>query len=494
MPEMSLAKIQTGRLHAPSREVRSPPKRGKKVYLLTSAQNNTGLHDAAWRNLLALAAHDKAELLVSRFTYNIPSAAKGEKKSSRERTGDSQAEWWDSRLEPYFADSRIEIAPHLVWCGDLQILPTAENPITGYESLTGRASSILPHSTFAVESIASPKGRGTKMIWTTGTVTLRNYIQKKAGQKAEFNHGYGALIVEVCRDGTWFVRQLNADSEGVIYDLDRKVSGGRVTYGHRPEALVCGDIHVRQLEPAMRRLLWGAGGMVDALRPHRQVLHDVLDFRSQNHHDRKDPWKTYEKHVARGLDVAGEIDELGVFLEAAARPWCETVIVAANHDEAYMRWLRETTPAEDPLNARFWLQSNLAAYDAMRAGDKAFYPVQWAVEHRTGKIRRAKWLRRDEEYIVCPDAGGGIDLGMHGDKGANGAKGSLKTFAKSGRKTITGDSHTPGQRHGAMSVGVMGSLDQGYNVGLSSWSHTNALVYPNGKRTLFSIWNGRFRA
>jgi hypothetical protein len=82
---------------------------------------------------------------------------------------------------------------------------------------------------------------------------------------------------------------------------------------------------------------------------------------------------------------------------------------------------------------------------------------------------------------------------MHGDKGANGARGNLKSFARSGRKCIVADSHTAGLFEGAMQVGVMGSLDQGYNVGLSSWSHTNAIVYENGKRALLTICNGRWK-
>lgn len=481
-----------GKLRATRRETRKTPARGRKVYFFTCAQNDTGLHEQAWRNLLALREHYGAELLMARFTYNIPSGARGEKKTSRERA-DGQRETWDARLEPYFADRRIEIAPGLVWCGELQILPTAENPLSGLESYTGRASSIIPHTTFAVESIAAPKHSGTKFMYTTGTVTLRNYIGKKAGFKAEFHHGYGALLVEVAPDGTWFARHLNADSEGTIYDLDLRVSRGKVTTGHRPEALVWGDIHVRQLEPAMHRLAWGEGGILDALRPKRQVLHDVLDFRSQNHHDRGNPWKTYAKHVARGLDVAAEVDELGRFLESASRPWCETVIVPSNHDEALDRWLREADYRADPLNAEFHLEANLAAYRAMKARAD-FMPLQWAVEHRHGKVRGARWLKRDELCLVCPDAGGGISVDMHGDVGVNGARGNLQQYARTGRKVIVGHSHSARLRQGAMSVGVMGALDQGYNVGLSSWSHTNAIVYPNGKRSLFTIWRLRWRA
>lgn len=488
-----------GRLQAPKAAAFPLPKKGeKRVFILTSAQNNTGIHTKAWRNLLALAEYENARVLVSTFTYSkAPLVDANSKRKTAAEGSKEKEEWWHPALEPFLFDFHAELAPGLIWCGELQILPTVVDPIAGFQSYTGRASTIIPASKFAVECVPSPKNKGTKFIYTTGAITLRNYIQKKMGQKAEFHHGYGGLIVEVDSDGNWFVRQLNADSDGVIYDLDRCVKDGEVTTGHRPEALVWGDIHERQLEEGMRALAWGKGGILDTLKPRVQVMHDLLDFRSQNHHDRDDPWKTYAKHIIGRLDVAGEISDAAVFLrDEAVRDWCYTVVVCSNHDMALVRWMKEADFREDPLNARLLLQGNLAAYDAMANDDKAFYAVEWAFNHldeaKGGGLVDVRFLRRDEEYLV--KAGGGIELGMHGDKGANGAKGSLRGFAKTGRKCIVGDRHTPGLFEGAMQVGVMGSLDQGYNEGMSSWSHTNALVYPNGKRTLFTIWKGKYRA
>lgn len=483
-----------GRLRARHLDALPLPKRGKKaVYIFTSAQNNTGLHEECWRNLNALATHDGARIIAARFTYAVKSRAAAGQKTAAEEVDDD--EWWDPRLEAHFEDRGLQIAPGLVWCGELQILPTAVNPISGLESYTGRASSIIPHATFAMQSVASPKGAGAKLIYTTGCVTLRNYIQKKAGQKAEFHHGYGGLIVEVLPDGSWYVRQLNADSEGVIYDLDRRAKDGKVTRGHRPECIVWGDIHTRQLEIEMRALAWGKNGILETLRPKMQVFHDVLDFRSQNHHDRKDPWKTFAKHVQGKLDVAREVEELGQFLESATRPWCQTVIAAANHDEALLRWLKEADHREDPVNAEFMLDTLAYTYKAIRSGDLFFQPLKWAVEYRWGKPKNTHWLQRDEDCVVCPDEpGGGIKVDMHGDVGGNGARGSLKAFGRTGMKTVTGHTHAAGIQQGAYSVGVMGALDQGYNVGLSSWSHTNCLIQPNAKRQLFTIWKGRWRA
>ena len=55
----------------------------------------------------------------------------------------------------------------------------------------------------------------------------------------------------------------------------------------------------------------------------------------------------------------------------------------------------------------------------------------------------------------------------------------------------------PGDRSpdvGAYFAGIMGSLHQGYNHGLGSWSQSNILTYPNGKRAIQTIYDGKARA
>ena len=477
----------------------SLPLEGEVSYFITtSAQNNTNVHDALWENIIAYAKHLDARLLVASFTYNKMTNPIGGKQPKRKtsKESDNEPEWWDTRVIPFLCDARFELAPGLEWCGELQILPTAVYPLSGLESYTGRNSSIIPHPKFAVTSVASPKHKGTKFMWTTGTVTQANYIQKKAGQKAEFHHGFGALIVEVDHEGNWYVRQLCASSDGTFYDWDLRVKEGKVTGGHCPEAIVWGDIHERQLEPEMRKLCWDKGGILDQLHPERQVFHDVLDFRSQNHHDRDDPWKVYKKYQDIAQSVGQEIFDAKLFLADAERKWCESIVVCSNHDIAFERWLKYSDFRYDPKNAVLFLRANLAAYEAIRDDNKDFYVIEWAFKGSDGKgLSGTKFLRRDESYIVCPDAHGGIELGMHGDVGANGNRAAgIRTFSKTGRKCIVGHGHGAEQHEGAMRVGVMGKLDQGYNEGMSNWSHTNAIVYPNGKRTLFTIWNGKARA
>ena len=73
----------TGKLRGAPRQVMPLPKRNRlAVYLVTSAQNNTDLHPELWANIQALAAHDGAEILVAKLTYDTNGqSSKGQKRS-----------------------------------------------------------------------------------------------------------------------------------------------------------------------------------------------------------------------------------------------------------------------------------------------------------------------------------------------------------------------------------------------------------------------------
>jgi hypothetical protein len=506
-PAIDVEPVVRGRVHALPRSEWALPAPGEVArYIFTCAQNNTHLFMPAWESLKALAEHYDARICVSTFTYDKASYGKMSVKRGKE---DVQGElWYAPEIEPFILDESVVIAPGLIWCGEMNILPTAVRPLSGFESYTGRKSGIFPHVKFAMESIAAGKHEGTKFNYTTGTITQRNYIAKTAGLKAEFHHGYGALLVEVDSDGNWFCRQLNSDSDGAIYDLTLQAKEGLVTDGHRLEAITWGDIHVGTVPAEVEEMLWGGdyhGGfrsMIDALSPRYQFMHDVLDFRARNHHDRGNPHKAFEKHVAGKDDVGDELDGVTSFLTCTSyRDWCQTVVVDSNHDNAFMRWLREGDYKTDPRNAVLFLEAQARVYRAIAEHDKSFHLVAWAVRDcaRGDDMlrRRAEdmtFLRADESFIVCPDAGGGIECGMHGDHGPNGARASLRGFAKMGRKSNTGHGHSAGIEDGAYRSGITGDLEQGYNIGPSSWSRSHVLTYRNGKRTVITCYQGKWRA
>jgi hypothetical protein len=433
-------------------------------------------------------------VFVGTFSYNHtaygPLAVKrGEAKSQK-------ALWYDPLFEDHMVDQPIEIAPGLVWSGHFNCLPTAVWPLSDLHSFNGRKSNVFPHASFAMDSVESAKHEPTKFNYTSGAVTQRNYIQKKAGIKAEQRHGYGAVLVEVDSDGRWFVRQLEAAEDGTIYDVDRKVQGGKVQKGHWCKAVSWGDIHEIQMQDWVRKLAWGKGGMLDVLHPEHQFFHDLLDFRSRNHHDFRDPYVMYEKWVEGIGTVSGELARAADFLRYSHRPWCQSNVVRSNHDLALDRWTKEQDWRRDPENAHILLRLQLAMVEAIREGRRDdFHMLQHALAavgyEQPDNVR---FFREDESFVLCREHDDGVEMTEHGHNGAGGKPGTPTGFAKSGRRMTIGDKHKAGWYHGVCVAGVMGNLDQGYNVGPSAWSHSNVILYENSARAIVTLWAGKWKA
>lgn len=458
------------------------------TYIITSAQNNAQLDTPLWENLQSLARHLDARLMVGRFVYNKQAMGQqASEKTDEDVNGTYSA--WDPRIIPFCVDERVVLAPGLVWCGHLNILPTAVRPLSDLANYTGTSSAIFPHTKHAMESVAVGHAGNTKFNYTTGAVTLPSYIQRKAGQKAEFHHIQGALIVEVDKAGDWWVRQLNADSDGSFYDLTRFVKDGKVSEGHAVEAVTWGDIHTFHLEDWMKQLNWGEGGVIDQLRPRKQFLHDLLDFYSRSHHDARDPHEMYERWTAGTESVEKELRSVVDFLAYSNRQFCQTYVVESNHDNFFVRWLKEADFKKDHVNALIYLKSTTAVYEALAARHQNFNVFAWAMKE-LGVTWDVRFLTESDSMLLCPEhPAGGIESAMHGDRGLNGSRGSPQSFAKMGRRLNIGHRHSAEIFEGVFISGVTGNLDQRYNKGPSSWSHTHIITYPNSKRTLVTVRN-----
>ena len=462
-----------------------PPKGQIKRYILTSAQNNTDVNRPLWENLLALAAHYGAEIMVGTFSYNQNAYGQlSVKRGTKKWTGTRL--WFDPLVEPYIRDSRIEIANGLVWCGEMNIQPTAQDPLSGLETYSHRKSAIFPHAKLAMRSIATMKGEGAKLIYTTGTATLMNYIQKAAGLKAEHHHEYAFLVVEVNHAGNWWVRQVSAANDGQnIQDIDVVVADGVVSTGNRVEAITYGDIHATVVDACA---LASSITMRNTLRPKYQFLHDLMEGVTTNHHTAKDPHARFKNYV-RGLDSLSEelrqtINVVKCFMQGEI----ETVVVDSNHDSDWiLRWLRESDYRLDPKNAILFLETQLEVYRAIARGDKRFH----VLEHLLRELEDVHFLRKDESFTICNKK---IECGQHGHLGANGARGNPRSLRKIGRRANTAHTHSTGIYDGLYVAGTNSRLDWDYCVGPSSWTHSNILTYPNGQRAIVTFYAGRWRA
>lgn len=484
-----------------------------KRYILTSAQNNTHVHPELLANLKALADYYSAEIIVGTYTYNQNAyGPKSIKKDSwREKAGNGSYDkelWYDPAITDYIKDYRIELGKGLVWAGEYNALPTNVNPLAGLESYTGRKSAVFPHAKLAMRSIATMQGEGVKLNYTTGTVTQRNYIQKREGVIAEFHHIYGALLVEVNSDGNWWVRQLNQDEgTGTLQDLNVLVQGGQViSTVARVESITHGDLHGVFADPDVVNT---SLDMVDELQPKFQFLHDVMEGAAVNPHQRKHNTNHEKFHTwLRGYHkLENELVDTAKLLERYERPFSQTVIVDSNHDDAWIkRWLREYDYRKDPPNTEIFLDLQKHLYREIRSGvtdeqsrTRTANPkmvrdinvLKYALRLYGGYNTKTKFLQADESFKTCDNK---IENGMHGHLGPAGRFGTPDNLSKMARKANTAHTHSTGIFNGLYVAGTSSKLRWDYTKGPSNWSNSHIVTYPNGKRSIITIYNGAWRA
>lgn len=470
-------------------------------FIFTSAQNNSLVHEDFLSNLEAYAEWlGDCSIHIAGFVYS--------KKLFQDRDKSSDTIYYHERVEQYRSNDQLAIGDGLVFCGEMNTIPTAVNPLSGFETYTKAKWGIFPHAKIQLQSVATAKFAASKQLLTTGCVTMPNYLQMKAGIKASFHHQIGAVLVELLPDGTFFCRHLHADglgeNEGGFFDLDRRIEGGKVTTGHRVEALNYGDIHHEKLDPEVALTTWGydvengkqlVSGpettLVDYLRPVHQFFHDLSDFAPRNHHNIKDPHFLFKTHTHGTDNVEEALMGCSKFMRETQRPWAKSVVIQSNHDNALLRWLKEVDYRHDPVNALFFLETQTSYYRQLAdgIGDPPIFE-QVLRDFQPTALKGIKFVSEDDSYMIA----GNIECAMHGHLGANGARGNPRHYTKMGSKSNTGHTHSPQIIDGAYVAGVSGSLDMSYNRGLSSWDHSHIVTYANGQRTILTMRNGRWHA
>lgn len=365
------------------------------------------------------------------------------------------------------------------------------DPITGLGRIGQRNGSFI---------YASPKQRlkmtptsNTKLphaMMTTGALTVAKYttdryMSERTAYIAENDHVLGGIIVEIQDDKRFHYRQVQADRNGHFVDLGRFYRGTKVST-LRPEALVLGDLHSGETDlDAIGVFVFGPDSVCSVTRPKMLVVHDGFNGRSISHHESHNRILRAQRARENHLDLQTELEEYARDLNhlASVDGVEQLVIVQSNHDEFLHRYLREGRYEEDPKN--FLVGLKLATAMVEGAPNPVRTGVEWIGIPSASKIR---WLSRDEDFKIA-----NIELGAHGDKGANGARGSLPAMENAYGNSVSGHSHTPEILRGAWQVGTCSKLKLDYNQGPSSWLHSSCLVYPNGMRQLINVIGGEWR-
>lgn len=452
-----------------------------KTFLITAAQNATPVHEAWWRTIGQLVKHRKAELLVVPVRYKNP--------TSQWSGSADNAEWWDPKVRNYLWNVNHKLNANLMLLAAFKIQPTASDPLTGAEALSHEQSGIIGHTKLHMRSVPTPASRMAKILTTTGACTVENYTDSRAGRIGEFHHSLSAVIVEV--EGKQFhLRHVHFNAKtSTCMDLETCYTPDGHARAPRPLALVMGDTHVDSICPKVYEATFGKGGIVDTLKPEHLIWHDLLDAYSCNPHHVGNPFNLVAKARHGRSSVEAEVRRAIAFVRNNTPDNALSVIVGSNHNDFLRRWIIRTDWRTDPLNAQFYLDTAAAMVRGTKMSIKGTeYPDPFAYWFRLAKIPRSIVLDEDESFVL-----GGIVLDMHGDRGPNGSRGSIRNLRRIGAKSFIGHSHSPGIDEGCYQVGTSTHLRLEYNHGASSWLNAHGLLHADGKRQIIFIIDGHWR-
>ncbi len=461
--------------------------RKAKRFIITSAVNNCLLDTSVWASIEQYAKHNDAEIIVIPVRYKNPTGwtALEENQNAMDNA------WWPEEIEPYACDELIKIHPDLWVMSHVRIQATATTPLSGLDALSRDASAIFGHANLQMKMVATPQSKLPKILYTTGSCSQPFYSDTKSGIKGEFHHGMGALVVEL--NGSKFhMRAVVADDTGSFYDLDKYYTPTKVEKSKGALALITGDEHAIFADKRCRAATYeGEDSITAVLKPKELIRHDIFDGYSISHHNRKDPVIQYSKHKEGHNSLEWELNATKDYIESTTPKGTKNVIVASNHNDFLMRWMKScAVPWEEPWNAELWhslwgsVLRSVAFQERGVIHDNPF--ALWMGERLSGSY---EFLPTDSAYSIKD-----VVVGMHGHHGINGSRGSVNQFAKLGVKTVIGHVHTPAIKHGSYAVGTSTSLKLDYTHGPSTWAHCHCAIYPNGKRQLIFIVNGKWRS
>jgi len=434
-----------------------------KKYIITSAQYCAPANHQFLNSLETYARENNAEILV------LPMLGKHRDDNQLHR-----------RFMDYRTVDELKLNDNIRISG-YQLRPQQIDPSTGIARFAQRdTSTIFASPKQRMKYVPNNSTNEPKVIMGTGASTHPYYRDNRLGRIASKDHVYGALMVELDGNKRYHFRQLTALKNGKFCDLGVLYDNNRAVV-ERPEAMVLGDWHVGDTDEQVRLETFD---MIRRYKPKRVFIHDFFNGYSINHHNLGQIVTQANQYQEHGLNLGSELalcgDEMFALYDALPSD-SELVFVRSNHDEFLSRYLQSGRFINEPQNiliASKLLTAYLEGKDPLRAGIGITHEIP----------RNVTFLERDERYLVR-----GWQLGEHGDVGANGARGSIRSTENALGKSISGHKHTPEIQRNTYVVGTSTRLKLDYNRGYSSWFNTHAFLYSNGKSQLINIVDGKHR-
>jgi hypothetical protein len=449
----------------------------KKRYVITSCHNDTRINEDFYEALNLYCEVNDAQLIVLRTKYKL----------------------LDDIKESYNVPSELILAHNLTLAdnikifGGLNLMPTLVSPLSGLDTLSAGYTCIFGHPTVQLKTLPVNADQHPIIMTTTGSISYPNNSDTKTGQKADYSHTFGAVILEMDNE-VFHIRRVEADDTGGFYDLDKYYADDlNVTEGHRIDAIVLGDVHVDVADPVVIDATFNyRNSIINTLKPKKVVFHDLLDFNQlQSHHNKNNYLKRFQKYIRGEDDITKELEKTVQFLVDHTPDFVEeNIIVSSNHIDHLDKFLNLADIKNDYKNSIIYHFLMYGMLVAIQNGEdtnafKLFF--NHYCDNKQVK-EKTKFLGREDSYFVHD-----ILVSNHGDVGLGGSRFSPTQSRRFPHKMITGHSHQIFIEGGLYVAGTCtGKLDYASGVP-SAWVNSHVIVYPNGKRTHINIIRGKWK-
>ncbi len=437
-------------------------------YVITTAQYNAPVNKELYNSIKKYCTVNNAQLIIlSTSGRNITE----DQIINHLLEEDSEIQFWDNKK----INNNLKVK-------DFGVRPQAINPLTGLERFAqGESSYIMPGTKQVLKYIANSINSLPKAIMTTGAITKPYYNEKhRIGKIAKADHTYGMVVVEVESPSYFHFRHIKSMKNGKFVDLGMLYNNNKKPKKLRTLAHVPGDIHAYDLNKTHKKLTFN---QFEYFNPENVFLHDLFNGKSISHHYKGHNSRAFEAYNLQGMNLENELKEtLKVLKEYAYRTKGNLYVVASNHDEHLLRYLDEGRFINDKGN-------DLIASKIYAGLLEGKYPLEYGMSLIGDIPNNVIFLQRDDDLKIR-----GYQLARHGDMGASGARGSVRTLEIGSGKSISGHKHTALIQRNVYVVGTSTDLKLDYNKGYySSWTNTNAVLYEDGSVQLLNSINRKWK-
>lgn len=443
------------------------------ILMVTSAQNKTVINGPMLKNMKAYCEFLEKKLSVKCGILVIPARYRNPT-SPTESAGQRADEWWDHHVDELLYYNKIMFGDALI-SADSRVVPTANMPLTGYESLADENHLVLGHPRLHLTTLPRFKGEKLRIMTTTGFLTVKNYSRSKAGDKGFAHHAYGFVMLEKKDEDTCYApRPVKVNRDGTFTDVFYHVKDQEVSLIEKSLGYIYGDIHHREINKGKMLM---SNTLAKFLNPEKIVFHDLFDGATVNPHESDDLFIRKLK-IRNGLNLIDEeVEDALDFLDEIKNTLKgEIFVVQSNHDDFLDRHINKFNWKNDLHNSEAYLKYAVIqqSVDLTKHGNILGYLIY---DKFGGEI---KYLKNCDPLRIS-----NYQCGHHGDYGVNGARGNITSFKKLNTKMIHGHGHSPTMLDGVTMVGVSCNLWQYYNSnGMSSWAYADSIIHESGNNQL----------